>query len=257
MSQWWQYTSVVFFKAWTELRTETAKTYVGVLWWILDPILYMAVFYVVFSQWRQRDEGDFIQFLLIALVFFRWFSNSVSNASTSIVQARGLMQQLYLPKIVFPLVSFVKNCFKFLITFVLLLGFLWVSGMTPTESYLALPGVMLIQIILTLGVLLLTAAVVPLLPDLKFLIGHVMTALLFLSGTFYSGADLSPEHQRIFYLNPVACLIESYREILLYQRLPNWDLLWKALIGGSLFLTAGLGLVIGLDRRYPRIVKAR
>ena len=251
------YAQIVWFKAWAELRTEAAKTYIGILWWIFDPVLYMFVFYVVFSQWRDVATPDFVQFLLVGLVFFRWFTNTVMNASGSIQQNRGLIQQVYLPKILFPLVTFYKDTFKFLITLVLLVAYLWISGFPPAASYIYLPLLLMIQLVLTLGCVFLVAATVPVLPDLRFLVTHGMTVLLFMSGTFYSGEQLPPDKQKIFYMNPLAVLLESYRDVLMYGEEPRWDRLVVGTLTGLGFLVIGVWILVALDRRYPRIVKVR
>lgn len=252
-----RYTRLVFHKAQSELRAESAKTYIGMLWWIFDPLLYMVVFYVVFAVLLENRTEDFITFLLVGLVFWRWFHGTVSNGANSILVGRALMQQIYLPKVIFILSNILSDLVKFLLILVLLLGFLWLRGYPVTEHYLALPVIMTVQLILMIGITTLVAALIPLLPDLRFIVDNTLLMMLFLSGIFYSGKSLEPQKQDWFYLNPMARHLEMYREVLIDARWPDFaGLLWPLACGVVLILIASL-VLNRLDRQYPKIVKIR
>lgn len=255
--EWGNYLRLVIHKTGSDLRAQTAKTYLGLAWWILDPLLYMAVFYVVFAVLLQTRTGDFVTFLLVGLVFWRWFHASIGNGAQSIILGRGLMQQIYLPKVVFVLVNLLSDLLKFGFVLALLLAFLWLRGYSVTEHYWALPAVMAAQMVLVVGATLLIAAVIPLIPDLRYVVDNGLIATMFLSGIFFSGSDLSPEQQELFYLNPVARLIVAYRDILMYQRWPDLPWLWPVVAWGLALLAVALWILTALDRKYPKIVKNR
>lgn len=256
-ASWTHYIDLVLFKARSELLTETSRTYIGIAWWIIDPILYMSVFYLVFDVFMQRGGPGFVPFLLIGLVYFRWFGNAISNGAMSIRQGNGLMQQVYLPKIIFPLVSFLTDSFKFLCTLTLLIPFLWISGFEPTIHYLALVPLMLIQVVLNLACLTLAAAIVPLVPDLRYLIVHGVTVLMFTSGIFYRVSDLPMELQQYLLLNPLANLLTCYREVLMEAKWPDFHSLGPTIGISAALLIAAVWLIFSLDRRYPKIVRMR
>ncbi|MFK7957285.1 MAG: ABC transporter permease [Lysobacterales bacterium] len=255
--RWTHYVNLVLFKARSDLLTETSRTYIGIAWWIIDPILYMAVFYLVFDVFMERGGPGFVPFLLVGLVFFRWFSNCVSSGALSIRQGNTLMQQVYLPKIIFPVVTFLTDSFKFACTFVLLLPFLWLSGYEPTIHYLALIPLMAFQIVLILACQLMAAAILPVLPDLRYLINHGMTVLLFTSGIFYRVSELPEELQRYLLANPMANLLTCYRDVLMDAKWPDLEGLLPALGGAAVLLLIAIGIIFKLDRRYPKIVRVR
>lgn len=120
----------------------------GILWWILDPIIFMFIFYLVFDVLMLRGEPGFLAFLLTGLVTYQWFQNTVGAGTNSIQSGQGLMQQVYLPKVIFPLVYILTDLFKFSLIFILLLIFLWFSGRPPGITYLALPLLLLIELAL-------------------------------------------------------------------------------------------------------------
>jgi lipopolysaccharide transport system permease protein len=117
-----------------------------------------------------------------------------------------------------------------------------------------LPVLLLIQGVLVLGVAMLCAALVPFLPDLKFIIGTALTLMFFGSGVFFNiESVVLPEHRGILYLNPMAGLITSYREILIGGNWPDWGYLLKVFASGVLILILAIGLVRRFDHVYPRV----
>lgn len=248
-----KYLELIRFKVFADLKAETKRTYMGILWWIFDPILFMATFYLVFGLLLRRGTENFVAFLLVGLVFWRWFQATVNGGSNSIVQGRALMRQVHLPKLLFPLVSVFSDLVKFALVLSLLLIFLWVSGFWPGIAYLSLPVVMLVQFGLIVAVTALVAALIPLVPDVKHLVTHSLQLLMFLSGIFYSVELIPPAYVDLFYLNPIAVLLTAYRDILMDNLWPPWSALgWIALL--DLFiLGAALLILRRLEYEYPKI----
>ena len=141
----------------------------------------------------------------------------------------------------------------FAITLVLLLLFLWVYGLGISWYYAALPALLLIQLMLIMGCTYIAAALIPFLPDLRVLLDNALRAMLFLSGIFYAGDSL-PEHiQPWFYLNPMAVLIDAYRDVLMHAQWPDWTRLnWVACLALVLILI-GKWLIGKLDYQFPKV----
>ncbi len=249
-----QYFDLILYKTYADLRAETERTYLGFLWWVFEPILFMGVFYLVFGVLFNNGIERFTQFLLIGLVTWQWFKSSLAHGEQTILANRPLIQQIYLPKIVFPIILVLTDSVKFVFIFVLLLVFLWSTGSLPGTAYLALPLVLFVELLFILACTLLLAAIVPFIPDLRFVTENFLTAVFFMSGLFFKAAETVPPHlQFYFYLNPMANLIEDYRHILMYNQLPNWT----ALLVIALVSLAGIVFSAWLIRRfeflYPKI----
>ena len=115
------------------------------------------------------------------------------------------------------------DCIKFGVVFSILLTYLWIYGFGVSVYYFALPFLLLTQFLLIVGLTLLTAALVPFVPDVKKLVDHALQIAFFLSGIFYSSAAIPESYQPYFFLNPMATVIEAYRDILIYNNWPNWQ----------------------------------
>jgi lipopolysaccharide transport system permease protein len=228
------YWDLIVYKAKADLHAEARRYYISYLWWIIEPIFDMIVYYFVFSVFLQRGTPDFVPFLLIGLTSWKWFGATIQHGSQSIMQGKGLMLQVYLPKIVFPSIIILTDTFKFFIIFFILLVFLWAYGLVPNPAYVALPLVLFVELSLIVAVSFLCAAVTPFFPDLSIFIGHFLQLLLFLSGIFFNPRDFSPEIQFWLFMNPMATLIVSFRDILMSGNLPNFGSLY-AMTGASLW----------------------
>ncbi len=245
---------LVLYDTYVTLRADAARTYISFLWWFIEPIIFLLVFYVVFGLLLERFEPDFVPQILIGLVVFRWFANTLGRGSNSIIVGRGLMRQVYVPKILFPCVLILESTFKFSIVFAVLVASLLLYGIPATWSYAALPILFLTQILLITGCTFVLAAVVPFLPDLKFLIDNGLTVLLFLSGVFFSLRRIPEQYQEYVFLNPMAVLIDAYRVVLISGTWPEWQRLTIIALCSLLAIAAGIYIIHRFDRVYPRAI---
>lgn len=244
---------LIAYKVYAELRAEAARTYVGFVWWILEPVISLGVYYAVFAWFMSRGGPDFVAFLFVGIVSFRWLAASISHGARSILQEGGLMQRVYLPKVVFPTVSVLTDAVKFLFVLAALLAFLRASGHPAGGAWAALPALLAVQFLLILALAYALAAVVPLLPDLQIVLDHAIRLAFFLSGIFYPIASVPEPYRFLLRLNPIAVLIEAQRAVLLENRLPDWGPV-LAIAAASL---AGVGIGVAqlrhFDRSYPKL----
>jgi len=212
---------LVLIKVRLNLRSEAAKTRLSYAWWILEPILHMAVFYVVFKILLQRGTDDFVPFLLCGLVPWLWFSKSVQNSCQSIIQGKGLISQTFIPKVFFPLVAISQDAVKQSVVFLILAVFIITYGYPLSINWLWLIPIIITQLLLIMSVSFFVAFIVPFAFDFKYLVSTILILGMLVSGVFYSYQQvLVPEHRELFLLNPMANLIVNYRLVLLDGQAP-------------------------------------
>ena len=250
--QFWEafITKLVF-----NLKSEVSKTYLGYLWWLVEPVLYVTALHVVFNRFLQLRTADFLLFLVCGMIPFMWFSKSVSQASNSIVAGKGLIGQVAIPKAFFPLLAVSQDLVKQLLVFIAMLVFVLAMGKGMTIHWLGLAPIILVQFGLIVAVALFVSSIVPVFPDFKFLIGTGLTILMWGSGIFYDyEAVLKPEHRAIFQMNPMANLIKNYRDVLIHGQFPDWSAL-LAIAMFSIVIAAVMLLVLRrYDSAYARLI---
>ena len=216
--KFWQ---LVFIKVRFNLRSEASQSYLSYAWWVLEPLLFMLIFYVVFKILLHRGTEEFVPFLLCGIVPFLWFTKTVNQSGMSIIQGKGLISQVYLPKTFFPLVLIGQNSVKQTFVFLLLFSYLVYDGYTPTAQWLWLVPIVLTQFTLIIAASLVVAFLVSFARDIGYLIDAGLRLMLFGSGIFYSYTDvLIPKHRDLFLMNPMANLIVNYRKVLLENSTP-------------------------------------
>ena len=244
---------IIYYKTYAELKSESQRYYLGFLWWLIEPVMYMLVFYFVFGVLFQRGTEDFVPFLLTGLVFWQWFQTTVMQCADVIASNRYLLNQVFVPKYVFPAVILSKNTAKFGIVLVMLIVFLLVYGIEPSPAWFAAPLVLAVGGVLVAGVSALVASVTPIVPDLRVVFDNGLRALLFLSGIFYDIDSFDSPYRAIFHLNPIAIVIDNLRGVLLDNSYPDWWQLGGVLLVASCLGAGGLAIMRANESRYVKI----
>jgi lipopolysaccharide transport system permease protein len=248
-----RYIDIILFKAYADLQSERQRTYLGFLWWVFEPLMFMAVMWMVFGVVLGFRTEDFTLFLLTGLVFWQWFKSCISHGGNAVLQANSLIQLVALPPVIFPIVMVLADTFKFVIVLTLLLVVLLITGHAQSATVLALPLVFLAQFALICAITIWVSAVVPFVPDLRFVIDNLLMAMMFLSGIFYDPSQVPPAVYEYFFYNPMAFLIREAREILMYQRWPHWNGLLFITMLSLLVSVLGALLLERLRRFYPKL----
>jgi lipopolysaccharide transport system permease protein len=250
-----QFVTLVDIQARLSLKAEASRLYLSYLWWILEPLLFVLVFYLVFEILLNSGRENFLLFLICGKIPFLWFSKSVTIASNSIVQNRGLIGQIDIPKALFPYISIQESLYKQWVVFLVMFGVVIGFGHMPAWNWLWLLPLILVQYALIVLCSLLGAVLVSFVGDFRMLIAMGMMFLMFSSGVFWDVNTISDPALRelIFLYNPIAFLIDGYRQILIEHRL--YDLSHLATLAAVIAL--GLILTHGLLRKTSRVIAAQ
>lgn len=248
------YLHFVHYRAVAELKRDASNMFLGSAWWVIEPLLYMAVFYVVFGLGLRKGGIEYVCFLLCALVPWKWFESSLKSASNTIYNSAGLMRQVYFPKWILPAYVIAANSYKFLILLVLLLAFMVWSKGGISLAWLWLMPIVVLQFLLIVGISLLFSALVPLIPDLRYVIAYGVTLLFFLSGIFFDINELAEPIRSYLSWLPTVLIIDMYRGVLLHNTAPSLFNLLLLGIEGIIFYTTAWIVLIKLDRYYPRVI---
>lgn len=237
------------------LKSESKGTRLGYLWWVIEPAMHLIVYYLAFGVLLRHGGDDYVAYLLVGIVHWLWLSKSVMNASASIMVGRGLILQLPLHVAIFPLAEIFRDTTKQLIVTAILLAVLWLLDYQPGRLLLIYPIIFLIQLMLTISLAGLVAALMPFLPDLRVIVPACLQLGMFLSGVFFT-RDIIPGHlQWLLNLNPVYVLLESYREILIRGNQPDWQLLGIIAIATLVSTALVLAVLAHFNQQYARIIQ--
>jgi lipopolysaccharide transport system permease protein len=216
-----------------DMRLRYKRSLLGVLWSLLNPLMQLLVFSLIFGVVLPLNIPRFPLFLFVGLLSWNWFQASLLEATGAIVDNRDLIRRPGFPGVILPLVPVTTNFVHFLIALPVLLVFLWVGGVSFHLIALALPLVLAVQFLITLGLSYLVAALHVRFRDTRHLLGIALLLGFYLSPVFYDPGVIPERYQILYRFNPMVTLIESNRLLLMEGSLPQVR---------ALLLIAGVGL---------------
>ncbi len=186
-----------------DFKAKYKRSVLGVFWSFLNPLLNMAVQYVVFSNLFKFDIPNFPVYLLCGNVIFSYFSESCGMALTSIVGNASLITKVYVPKYIYPLTRILSSLINLLISMIPLIAVALISGLLPTPAYILALYVFVCLALFCLGMGLLLSAAMVFFRDIQFLWGVLTTIWMYLTPIFYPVSILPEGIKGIVEANPL------------------------------------------------------
>lgn len=239
-----------------ELKARHRQTMLGIGWALAQPVAMMLVFTAIFSVFvKVPVEGmPYAAFAYSGLICWLFLANALSAGTGSLVANMNLITKASFPREVIPLSALLTAGFDFAIGLVLLAGLVVAFGITPTVAWLAVPAVALIQILFTAGLVLWSSALNVLKRDLGSLLPLLLQVWMFLSPVVYPLSVIPDSFKGLYMLNPMAMLLEAYRETLFLGRVPLAGCLAPALVVACVTLVSGYAYFKSVEVRFADIM---
>jgi lipopolysaccharide transport system permease protein len=210
-----------------DLKVRYKKSVLGFVWSLLNPLLMMVVYTIVFTILTSPNIENFPVFVLTGLMAWNFFASSITGASGTVVGNSTLINKVYFPRELLPASLVFSNLVNFLLTLIVLFGFIVAYRIPLTPMALYLPVITAIMLILTLGIALIVSSLNVFYRDVSMLVEVGIMAWFFLTPVFYQ-LERIPNMQVlgqdvwrwVYILNPMASIITDYRYVLLYNLPP-------------------------------------
>lgn len=223
-----------------DIKTKYRRSFLGILWTVLNPLGMMIIMTIVFSQVFRQNIDNFPVYLMCGQVIFNFYSEASNMAMSSILGNSSLIKKVYVPKYLFP-TSRVCSSFVNLLTSFIALTIVVIATKTPISWTILLVIFPIFYIFLfSLGMGMLLSALVVSFRDMMHLYGVLITAWMYLTPIFYP-IDIIPEQVRfLIQLNPLASIIEMFRNVIMYGVVPDMMLHLRCFIPCILALLVGI-----------------
>lgn len=231
---------LLFYLVKSGLKAEHRNSYLGYFWWLLDPLLNVVVYYFLMVIVLGRGGENFEVFLVIGLVAWRWTATTVNTSAKSIMKYKSIINQVNLPKSIFPLAFSITQLFNFAFGLPVIGIFLIIFGVMPGWEVIYLPLIILVQLVFLLAIGLFLAYITVFIRDIDNILSHIVRLIFYSSPIIWMNGRLGDDYQWIVDVNPIAIIINSYRDILMYQTSPDFAglliIFITSIIFGSLVL---------------------
>lgn len=231
---------LILMWSWREFKVRYSQSILGAAWAILQPLSLMIIFSLIFSLFLKvpTDGIPYPLFAYTALLVWTLFANSLSTAIPSLVNNMNLVSKIYFPREILPLAANLVSLVDFIIAASIFVVLVVLYQVSIGWMIIFLPVVLLIQVIFTFGISLLASAINVFYRDIRFVIPLALQIWMYLSPVFYPTSIVPAALQPIYFLNPMATLIDSYRRIVLLNQPPDWPYL-----GLTALIAIGLAVV--------------
>ncbi|OLQ76084.1 hypothetical protein BIT28_18885 [Photobacterium proteolyticum] len=201
---------ISYYKAVLNIKSEVSDNKMSYAWLILEPALFMGIYYVVFGLLLNHGTDNFLEYLLVGLVPWLWFSRSVTKTSGALVSARNTISQVKVSKIYFVYSLVLQETIKQALVIAVLAVFIdtYLGG---DVNYLLLTLVIPLNFIFNVSVALTVSFLVAFVRDIKLLIPSAMRILMYGSAVVYSLDKIPEKFHILFSINPVYNVIDLYR----------------------------------------------
>lgn len=222
-----EYKDLFYTLAYRDFKVKYAQTFLGFIWAFIQPFMTLVVFGLVFSRGLQIDTQGvpYILFAACGLASWTYFSSVMGQAGSSIIGAQNLVQKIYFPRLVIPLSKAVVGLIDFGIALLIIFGLMAVYNYTPSANIVFLPFFMLMVIFAALGVGIWLSALTIRFRDFQNIVPFLVRFGMFLTPVAYPSSLLTDRIPSwalvIYYLNPIAGIIDGFRWCILGTDPPN------------------------------------
>ena len=237
-----EYRDLFFFLVWRDIKVRYAQSILGIGWAVIQPVFSMIVFTVIFGKLAKvpSDGVNYAVFSFTALVPWTYFSNSLVDSSSSLINNKHMIDKIYFPRLILPVSSAIGKLVDFCISFIILIGLLFWFQTEPSMGVFWIPLLVLLMMMSAIGIGSLLAALAIQYRDIKYGMNFMVQLLMYAAPVVYP-ASLIPEKYRLFYaINPMVGVIEGFRSALLSTNPMPYDLIGVGSIAALFFLTGGL-----------------
>ena len=234
-----------------DLAGRYKKSVLGFFWTLLDPLLQLIVYTLVFTYILPMGIDNFYIHLFVALVPWNFFSACLAGGASAILGQQDMVKKIYFPREVLPIAFVTSQFVNMIFSFIVVIFIVIASGIGINPvAILWLPLVMIIEYILGLGVTLFTSAVTVYLRDMQMILNVLSMALMYASPVIYSLEMVPQSIFKYYMLNPMSSVIKAYRDILYFKQIPDAKNLAVAFILSLIVLGIGWGTFTKLKRRF-------
>ena len=255
----WVYRELVLFLTWRDVLVRYKQTVLGAAWAVIQPVIQMVVFTLISSAAGLSSEGvPYPIFNFTALLPWGLFSKAMNDAGRSLVTNRNMITKIYFPRLTIPVASVLAGMVDFGIGFIVYIAIILYYSFAPGSTYtfkftpglLALPFLILLAFIATLGVSLWFSAMNVIYRDVGHILPFLTQSWFFITPILYSASIVSTKWQILYALNPLTGVVEGFRWSLLGVHSLPWQLLAISAGVAVLVLVTGLVYFRNMERTF-------
>jgi len=253
----WRYRELFWQMSWRNVLIRYKQTYLGVAWAILQPVLTMIVFTIIFGRVAKMSSNGapYTVFNFAALLPWMFFANALSESSNSLVASQNMITKIYFPRLIIPAGAVLSGILDFAISFVILLGLMLWYHVPFTAHLLLLPFFFGLAFLAALGTGLWFSALNVKYRDVKYVVPFIVRMGIYISPVPYLSSEFYDRFGNWYGLNPLVGVIDGFRWCVLGAKFePNWAGFGIGAIVIGLMLVSGIYYFRSTEKTFADII---
>lgn len=254
LKELWQFRELVLAFGFRDLKVRYRQTAIGILWAIAQPVCTVAVFGVLIHWLHGTATTGAVPYIVTSLcgmVPWQFFATSITQATQSVSANSTLLKKVYFPRVALPLSAFIPATVDFLIAFAVLVLVMAFNGIPPTWKILLLPGLVALTVLCALTFSLWLSALNAIYRDVQFAVPFAIQIGMMVSPVVYESEAVVPTAwQSVYFLNPMAIIIQLYRSVLLDAPLPGTAQVITSFASMGVLLVLGSFYFRNMERHF-------
>lgn len=252
----WAYRELLWILAARDVKVRYKQTVLGAAWAILQPLLTMIVFSLVFGRLAgiPSDGVPYPLFSFCALLPWQLFATSLTQSGNSLVGNQNLITKVYFPRLLIPLSAMISPLVDFAIAFVVLVGLMFWYGHLPAAAALALPLYLVLALLTALAAGLWLSALNVEYRDIRYIIPFLIQFWMFVTPIAYPSSLVPDRWRWVIALNPMTGVVDGFRWCLLGTPAPSGSLLAVSVAAVVVLLLGGLSYFGSMERTFADLV---
>lgn len=250
-----QYRDLFYFIVWRDIKSFYAQTILGFLWAILQPLIQILIFTIVFGKVAKlsTDGIPYILFSTVAIIPWTYMSQAMGQSSQSLVIGQHMLGKIYFPRLIFPLTSVLAKLVDFGISMLIILGVILYYRVVPTWNLLFFPLFVVFMMSISAGVGMWLSAMAIRFRDVKHAMPFAVRMLMYTAPIVYSASSIPEKWRLVYSLNPIVGVIEGFRACLLGMPMP-WTYILPGIVTGSALLLSGAFYFKRMERVFADVI---
>jgi lipopolysaccharide transport system permease protein len=250
-----EYRDLIFFLVWRDVKVLYAQTILGFSWAILQPLIQIVIFTVVFGKVAKvaTDGIPYFLFSSAAIIPWTYMSQSMFISSQSLVQGQNMLGKIYFPRLIFPITPVLSKLVDFVISLLIIVAVSIYYRVYPTLNLLFLPFFLLLMVCIPAGIGMWLSALAIRFRDVKLAMPFAIRMLIYSAPIVYSASSIPEAYRMIYSLNPIVAVIEGFRSCLLGTPVP-WAFIWPGVITTVLLLIGGALYSKRMERVFVDVI---
>jgi len=216
LRSFWTYHELLYFLIWRDVKVRYKQTVLGVAWAILQPVIMIAIFSVIFGRVAglPSDGIPYALFAYAGVVTWTFFSGAVTKSGNSLVGSSHLITKVYFPRMLVPAAAVCAAVVDLILAFVVLVPLMFYYSVVPRWQIVTILPLIVLLILLAFGVGMWMSALNVKYRDIGFILPFLIQIWMFLSPVIYPSSALPPKFRAVMMFNPVSGIIEASRSAL-------------------------------------------